>query len=210
MSMSREKLSIDNITLFVIVFYVVVQVLSNISSTKIANVFSLAVDGGTFLYPLAFTLRDLIHKRLGKSTTQSLIIISAVINIFTPIFFFMVAKLPPDSSWAYNQDFANILSPVIRISLASIAAGVVAEFIDTEVYHLFVTRITKKYQWLRVLLSNSVSVPIDTLIFTAIAFLGVLDSKIIFDIIIFNCVVKYSVSVLSIPLIYMVKEKENN
>ena len=210
MSMSREKLSIDNITLFVIVFYVVVQVLSNISSTKIANVFSLAVDGGTFLYPLAFTLRDLIHKRLGKSTTQSLIIISAIINIFTPIFFFMVAKLPPDSSWIYNQDFANILSPVIRISLASIVAGVVAEFIDTEVYHLFVTRITKKYQWLRVLLSNAVSVPIDTLIFTAIAFLGVLDSKIIFDIIIFNCVVKYSVSVLSIPLIYMVKEKENN
>ena len=210
MSMSREKLSIDNITLFVIVFYVVVQVLSNISSTKIANVFSLAVDGGTFLYPLAFTLRDLIHKRLGKSTTQSLIIISAIINIFTPIFFFMVAKLPPDSSWTYNQDFANILSPVIRISLASIVAGVIAEFIDTEVYHLFVTRITKKYQWLRVLLSNAVSVPIDTFIFTAIAFLGLLDSKIIFDIIIFNCVVKYSVSVLSIPLIYMVKEKENN
>ena len=210
MSMSREKLSIDNLTLFVIVFYVVIQVLSNISSTKIANVFNLAVDGGTFLYPLAFTLRDLIHKRLGKSTTQSLIIISAIINIFTPIFFFMVAKLPPDSSWTYNQDFANILSPVIRISLASVVAGVVAEFIDTEVYHLFVTRITKKYQWLRVLLSNAVSVPIDTLIFTSIAFLGVLDSKVIFDIIIFNCVVKYSVSVLSIPLIYTVKEKENN
>jgi len=210
MKPSREKLSIDNITLFVIIFYVVVQVLSNISSSKIANLFNLAVDGGTFLYPLAFTLRDLIHKRLGKSTTQSIIIISAIINIFTPIFFFAVAKLPSDPSWAYNQDFANILTPVIRISLASVVAGVIAELIDTEIYHLFVTKITKKYQWLRVLLSNAVSVPIDTLIFTAIAFLGVLNSKTIFDIIIFNCVVKYAVSVLSIPLIYTVKEKENN
>lgn len=209
MSSKINKLDISFITLFIIVFYVLVQVLSNIASSKIAFVFNLAVDGGTFLYPLAFTLRDLVHKRLGKKTTLNLIFISAIINIFTPFFFYFVVALPADTAWNFNQDFNNVLSPILRISLASIVAGTISELIDTQVYHIFVTKITKKFQWLRVLISNAFSIPIDTLIFVVMAFLGVLDIPIIIDIFIFNFVVKYAVSVFSVPLIYIVPEREN-
>ena len=208
MSSKINKLDINFLTLFIIVFYVLVQVLSNIASSKIAFVFNLAVDGGTFLYPLAFTLRDLVHKKFGKKTTLNLIFISAIINIFTPLFFYFIAALPADSTWNFNKDFSNVLSPILRISLASIVAGTISELTDTQVYHIFVTKITKKFQWLRVLISNAVSIPIDTLIFVVIAFLGVLEIPVIIDIFIFNFMVKYAVSIFTVPLIYIVPERE--
>ena len=59
-------------TILIIGAYIACQMISNISSVKIANVLSLAVDGGTFLYPLAFTIRDMAHKTIGKKTLKNL------------------------------------------------------------------------------------------------------------------------------------------
>ena len=88
--MENEEYKISFITILVICSYIACQMISNIASVKIANVLTLAVDGGTFLYPLAFTIRDMAHKTIGKKNTQKLIIISAIINIFSPIYFYIV------------------------------------------------------------------------------------------------------------------------
>ena len=41
--------------------------------------------------------------------------------------------------------------------LASIVAEVVSELVDTEVYHWWVTKVTTRHQWARVLVSNGIS-----------------------------------------------------
>ena len=70
--------------------------------------------------------------------------------------------------------------------MASIAAEVISELVDTEVYHWFVTRVTTRFQWLRVLTSNSISVPIDNLIFAVGAFGWMLPWTVVGEIFIFN------------------------
>jgi queuosine precursor transporter len=55
--------------------------LSDIASLKIGVVFGLAVDMGTFIYPLTFTLRDMVHKLLGKQNAQILIVSAGAINL---------------------------------------------------------------------------------------------------------------------------------
>ncbi|MCK7514814.1 MAG: VUT family protein [Desulfobacterales bacterium] len=61
--------------------YVAAQMLADIGSLKIAVVAGLAVDAGTFIYPITFTVRDLIHKRLGKSAARTTIVLAAGINL---------------------------------------------------------------------------------------------------------------------------------
>ena len=204
----NEKNNLSFLTILIICSYIACQMISNISSVKIANVLSLAVDGGTFLYPLAFTIRDMAHKTIGKKNTQKLIIVSAVINIFTPIYFYIISQIPADSSWEFDEAFKTTLSPVIRISIASIIASTLSEFVDTEIYHFFVSKITKKYQWLRVLISNAFSIPVDNFLFVAIAFFKVLPINALIGIFIFNFFVKYAVTIISVPMIYLVKEKD--
>ena len=204
----NEKNNLSFLTILIICSYIACQMISNISSVKIANVLSLAVDGGTFLYPLAFTIRDMAHKTIGKKNTQKLIIVSAIINIFTPIYFYIISQIPADKSWEFNEAFKMTLSPVIRISIASIIASTLSEFVDTEIYHFFTTKITKKYQWLRVLISNAFSIPVDNFLFVAIAFFKVLPINALIGIFIFNFFVKYAVTIISVPMIYLVKEKD--
>lgn len=100
-----------------------------------------------------------------------------------------------------------MLAPVWRIVLASIAAEVISELVDTEIYHLFITKITLRFQWLRVLTSNSVSIPVDNLIFAVGAFAWVLPWNVVWQIFLINLIVKFAVTLISLPLIYVVPDR---
>jgi uncharacterized integral membrane protein (TIGR00697 family) len=191
----------------VISIYIAAQLLSDIASLKISLIAGFSIDAGTFIYPLTFTIRDLIHKRLGKQTARTVIILAAGVNLFMALFFQFAAWLPQDPAWGLGNEFAAILGPVWRIVIASIIAEVFSELLDTEIYHLWQKRITKKYQWLRVLSSNAVSIPVDSLIFCWGAFGFVLPHSVVWSIFFANVLVKGAVTILSLPSIYLVKER---
>jgi uncharacterized integral membrane protein (TIGR00697 family) len=194
---------VPTIAVLVVAAYIGAQMLADIASLKIGVVLGLAVDMGTFVYPLTFTLRDLVHKVLGKRNAQTLIFTAAAINLFMAAYLWWAASVPGDPSWGLQAEFSAILAPVWRIVLASIAAELVSELVDTEVYHWFVTRITRRHQWLRVLISNGVSVPVDNLIFAVGAFGWALPWAVVWQIFTFNLVVKWGLTLLSMPLIYL-------
>jgi len=196
--------------IIVVSIYIAAQLLSDIGSLKIALIAGFSVDAGTFIYPLTFTIRDLVHKQLGKTAARAVIILAAAINLFMVVFFQFAAWLPQDPSWGLGEEFATILGPVWRIVMASIVAEVIGELIDTEVYHFWVSRITRKYQWARVLSSNAVSIPIDSLIFCWGAFGLMLPNSVVWSIFFANVILKGLVTVVSLPAIYLVKEKNRS
>lgn len=193
--------------LLVVVCYVAAQMLADISSLKIISIAGLSMDAGTLIYPITFTLRDLVHKVAGIKVARILILVVAGINLFMAGFFWLVAYLPADLSVGPQEEFAAVLSPVWRIVVASILAEVLAELIDTEVYQLWVNKFKNKLQWGRVLVSNGVSVPLDSLVFVVVAFAGTMSSVVLFSIFISNVLIKSITTLLSIPLIYVVKNR---
>ena len=64
----------------------------------------------------------------------------------------------------------------------------------------------QRRQWLRVVASNSVSVPVDTILFLLIAFWGWVPTMVIGQMFIANILIKYVVSLISLGSIYLVKE----
>jgi hypothetical protein len=203
----RVKNNLARSAIIVVSAYIGAQMLADIASLKIGVVFGLAVDMGTFIYPITFTLRDLAHKLLGKRNAQTLVISAGAINLFMAAYLWWVASVPSDPSWGLGDEFSAILAPVWRIVLASIVAEVVSELLDTEIYHWFVTRVTTRYQWLRVLTSNSISIPVDNLIFAVGAFGWTLPWAVVGQIFLFNLVLKYAMTLLSLPLIYLVPSR---
>ncbi len=195
--------TVPAIVIIAVAAYIAAQMLADIASLKIGIIFGYAVDMGTFIYPITFTLRDLIHKVLGKRNAQVIIITAGVINLLMAGYLMWAAQVASDPAWGLGAEFSLILAPVWRIVMASIAAEVVSELLDTEIYHWFVTKITRRRQWLRVLVSNSASVPVDNLIFAIGAFGWVLPWAVVWQIFVFNLVVKYLVTLLSLPLIYL-------
>lgn len=191
----------------VIAAYVAAQLLSDIASLKIVLFMGLSMDAGTFIYPLTFTLRDLVHKTLGAAATRILIFTAAFINILMAGLFWFVAKLPVDPTAGPQPDFGSVLAPVWRIVIASIIAEVISELLDTEIYQLWTKKYKERYQWGRVLSSNAISVPIDSVLFSFIAFYGVLPIEVVWGILFANIVIKGGTTLITWPLIYLIPEK---
>ena len=206
--------ALSRVALVALAAYAGAQVISQVTSLKIGVVFDRSVDMGTFIYPITFTLRDIVHKTLGRSAARTLIVTCAGINLFMAAYLQWTASVESDPAWGLGQEYSTLLGPIWRIVIASIVAMVVSELIDTEVYHWFVTRITTRMQWLRVLVSNAISVPVDNLVFAVGAFgalplLGAdaLPWATVWSIFWVNLWVKGLVSVASIPLIYATKDR---
>jgi uncharacterized integral membrane protein (TIGR00697 family) len=183
--------------------YVSFIVIANILSTKIAILpyLNLAVDGGTIIYPLTFTLRDFVHKSLGKQKSRQIVILGALVSLLAVVLFILIGKLTPDPSWGLQEAYESILLPVWRITIASIIAQVIAELIDTEIFSI----VYKKYSdTTAVLASNTVALVIDSIIFSTIAFAGSLPMNVVWQIVISNIAIKFVLSLLTTPTIKLV------
>jgi uncharacterized PurR-regulated membrane protein YhhQ (DUF165 family) len=103
------------------------------------------INVGTLFFGVTFTQRDRIH-RFGRPTVYATIVVAAIANV--------VAALS--------------LGTPLRYVAVSFLAIVASESADTEVYQRLLAR-----RWLtRVASSNAVSAPIDTILFTVLAFAG--------------------------------------
>jgi uncharacterized integral membrane protein (TIGR00697 family) len=188
--------------------YIAFQMMADIASLRIVLIGGFSIDAGTFVYPFTFTLRDLVHKTAGIKAARALIITAAVLNLIMAGLFWLTSILPPDMAVGPQKEFGMVLSPVWRIVFASITAEVVAELIDTEGYRLWVEKVTQRYQWARVLVSNALSIPIDSLIFVWIAFGGVFPAAVVWSIFVSNVIIKGATTLISLPGIYLVKERK--
>ena len=124
------------------------------------------VNVGTLFFGVTFTQRDRIH-RFGRPVVYATILVAAVANV--------VAALS--------------LGTPLRYVAVSFLAIVASESADTEVYQRLLSR-----RWLtRVLSSNAVSAPLDTILFTVLAFAGAPFATLgwMIQVIVTDVVVKY-------------------
>jgi queuosine precursor transporter len=188
--------------------YVAAQLLSNVTSLRILMIAGFSMDAGTLIYPFTFTLRDLVHKTGGIKVARAVVITAAAANLFMAGLYWLVAKLPPDMSVGSQLEFGQVLSPTWRLVFASIAAQIVSELVDGQVYQVWVNKVGHKLQWMRVLTSNSVSVPLDSALFCGLAFIGRMPLVVVVSIFWANVILKGITTLVSLPWIYLVREKQ--
>ena len=151
--------------------YVVAVLVANYTATWFIPlpVFGL-VSVGTLVFGITFTQRDRVH-RFGRKAVYLMILIAAVGMVFESLF----------------------LGVEWRIIIASFIAIVLSETADTEVYHKLLRR-----SWLqRVIGSNLVSIPLDSILFNLIAFAGVFAPAMLTAIIFGEIVAKFTTGALA-------------
>ncbi len=208
--MSRLRIDKTQAAIILSGLYLFFSLAGNIAATKVTYFGGLVMDAG-FIYSLTFTWRDLIHKQLGQKAAITTIWLSAAVNLLAALYFQLVVLLPAQTDWANSGGqiaWEFLFSLQMRIVLASILTALIAELIDTKVYHLWTRGGREKWpQWTRVFASNSVSIPVDSLLFPIIAFAGVLGVEGLQQMVLTNIIVKALVTALVFWTIYLVPEK---
>lgn len=202
----------DNRRIKIIVFaaiaYISLVIFANLGSLRILSLAGLAIDGGTLLYPFTFSVRDMLHKKAGAEITRFTIWLCAGINLLLFGFIWLIGVLPADPTVGPQSEYAYVLAPGVRLVLASIVAMTISELLDTRIYSLVRHHWGSEKQWLRVVLSNAVSVPVDTGIFLGIAFIGRYPLTVLGAMFLSNIIIKYLVSIASLWGIYLIKEDQ--
>lgn len=191
-----------NLVIILTAAYLLCQIIADVTATKMVDLFGIYVPAAVFIYALTFTLRDVVHKQLGKKGAVVMVLTAGVVNVLMAAYFMLTTALRPAPFWANQQAYTLILGVVPRIVGASIIAEMASELIDTELYH----RMRHIQPWARVLGSNAVSLPIDSILFVSIAFLGTMPISALVAVIVGQIAVKAAITVISIPLIYLVPE----
>jgi uncharacterized integral membrane protein (TIGR00697 family) len=185
--------------------YVSIQIIADITVCKMVMFAGLVIPAGSLLYAISFTLRDIVHKSLGKKAARQMIVLAAAVNSLMAVWFIIVGAMEAPPFWTNQEAYDLILGIMPRVVAASIFSEMVSELTDTELYHLWVTYVTRKYQWTRVLVSNGIAAPMDALIFGGLAFYGTMPLAALWAIIKGGAIFKWAVSFVSLPLIYIVK-----
>ncbi len=169
-SRGAERARVPNGILLLMVLvaaYLAAQIIADITAVKLVIIAGIAMPGGTLMYALTFTLTDFIQRKTTKAVADALVVIAAVVNIVMALYFQLIINIPRAPFWPQgSQDaFAQTLGILWMIVGPSILAEVVAGLIDNWVYEL-----VRSKPWLGMLLSNLVSVPIDSVLFAGLAF----------------------------------------
>ena len=125
--------------------YIALQIFSDVGSLRIVMLGGMSIDAGTFIYPLTFTLRDMVHKTMGKQGARLMIITAAAFNLLMAGYFWLVSILPPDMGVGAQPEFGQVLAPLWRLVFASIVAEVISELTDTEIYSLWKEKVTARH-----------------------------------------------------------------
>jgi uncharacterized integral membrane protein (TIGR00697 family) len=209
--LSRFKLDKIQATIILCGLYLFFSFAGNIAATKVTYFGKMITDAG-FIYYLTFTWRDLIHKQLGKKAAITTIYTAGIINLLAALYFQFVVNLPAEQSWLASggqSAWQFLFGLQFRIVIASIIAQILSELADTKTYQWWTDGFGKnKPQWLRVIVSNTLSIPIDSILFPLIAFTGIINWIGILQMFLTNLALKSIATAISWWMIYLVPEKK--
>ena len=193
----------NSAVVFLIGLYIACELIANVTASKPVSLGVIVVPAAVFIYALTFTLIDLINEHLGKRGARRVIYSAIAANLLLAAYCQFAIWMPPASFYPDQRAFAGVLGATPRIVFASLLAYSVSSLVDTEVFAWWKQRVGQG-KWARVLISNAVSTLVDSILFISIAFYGIMP---VFPLVGGQYLVKMAVTVISIPLIYLIRMK---
>ena len=184
--------------------FVAVLLISNITSTKILDFGIFTFDGGTLLFPLSYIFGDILTEVYGYGRSRKVIWLGFISAALMSITLMLVGALPPAADWPYQDAYEQILGLTPRIVLASLIAYFAGEFSNAVVLAKLKVMTQGRWLWTRTIGSTLIGQGIDTMLFVAIAFTGVVPGSLLAALILSNYVFKCGVEVLFTPITYWV------
>lgn len=180
--------------------YIAVLLISNITSTKLVDIWPFIFDAWTLLFPLAYIFGDILTEVYGYMASRRIIWMGLLTSVLLAALVMLVWWLPAAADWSHQEAYMQILWLTPRIVLASVIAYIVWEFSNSYILAKMKVLDAWKKFWKRAIWSTLVWQALDTLLFVFIAFSWVFPYSIIWTILISNYIFKLSIEIVFLPV----------
>lgn len=175
------------------VLFVACTMAANIMALRMVEVAGVVTDAGALIYPVTFVIRDALHRKAGLRESNAAITLSAVCSACMFALFALAASLPADMATGPQEEFGRVLLPGVLIVIGSVAGQFVSERVDGRIYHA----VAKGERFtLAALISNLVSIPLDSVVVCVIAFSLTVPAETLVSVIFANMGIKYAMMLL--------------
>nr|MDH3154072.1 queuosine precursor transporter [Bacillus licheniformis] len=179
---------------------------ANIEVVKTVELFGLTATLGNILYGSVFFATDVINERYGKEEAKKAVSIGFFILITLTLVMQGALLFKPHPEDIAQPALETIFGFLPRVALGDLLAYIISQTLDVYVYsgirRLFPS---DRALWLRNSGSTALSQPLDTLIFTSVAFMGAYPLDVWIQIFITTYVLKFVVAVFAAPYAYAAK-----
>ncbi len=162
-----------------------------------------------FVFPIIFTINDMIIEVFGKERARSVARAGIVIVALLFLFSLLATTLPPSTRFAAMENsYDLIFKNSARIALASLIAITLSEFTDIFIFTKIRQKMGEKALWFRNNVSNFIAQFIDTSVFIVLAFYAFNNSLnenmvFLFSLILPYWFLKCLMSVVETPFVYL-------
>ena len=160
---------------------------------------------GLLPYPVTFLVTDLISECFGKKRANEVVIAGLFASVFT-LLIVTVGQWIPAADWSPVTDgqFDHVFGSTIVAVAASMAAYLLAQFLDVRLFHFWKARTGGKKLWLRNNLSTIPSQFIDTFtVLSLMCSLGQIEWTLFSTLLLNGFVFKVLVALFDTPLVYL-------
>lgn len=181
--------------------------LANIQVVQTIELFGFVATLGNVVYATSFLITDILSENYGKREANkavwigffSLIAVTVLMNI-TLLF----EPLQGDDFAKTTHEATNtIFSLMPRLAFASLTAYLLSQHHDVWAFHFWKNKYpTNRQLWIRNNLSTMVSQAIDSAVFVLIAFYGVFETNVLFEVFLTTYVLKFIVAAADTPFVY--------
>jgi len=204
----RETKRYEHLFAGLMAVFVTLVVLTNTVGVKLFTAGDMILPVSIIWYPLTFLVTDIVSEIYGARRARFLVIMGFCMSLLLLAFSLVGIALPTASVYPLQQDYQNIFGPVWRLLFASMAAYLLAQLVDVQLFH-FWKRLTRgRHLWLRNNGSTMISQLVDSLTVNLIflyrnptVFTGTLGD--LMGIILGVYVVKVVIAALDTPLCYL-------
>jgi len=129
------------------------------------GLYTFELSVGILPYPVTFVVTDLVSEIYGKKRANQMVFTGFIASVFT-LLIVVVADLAPATDWSPISDktFSRVFGFTYVAVGASMAAYLIAQLVDVQLFH-FWKKLTKgKHLWIRNNASTFTSQLVDTLV----------------------------------------------
>lgn len=186
------------------VFFVAVLLISNIVSTKIVHLGPFTFDGGTLLFPLSYIFGDILTEVYGFKRSRKTIWLGFFCSFLMSLIIIVIGLLPAGADWPNQAAYDAILGLTPRLVVASLIAYFVGEFSNSIVLAKMKVATKGRWLWTRTIGSTVVGEFVDSVLFIAIAFFGIMPNGILIALMVSNYVFKLGFEIAFTPITYRI------
>lgn len=189
-----------------IVWVAIATVMVNIEVLKCVTMFGLAMTLGNVLYGSTFLATDILSEQYGGKTARKAVLIGVACSVISTVIFQISLMFVPNEYDFASGAMKTIFALAPRICISSLLCYYLSNTIDTYLYD-FIRRSTgEKALWLRNNGSTLISQAIDSILFTLLAFGGMMPTSVLIELALSTYIAKVMVAIFDTPFMYMAKK----